>query len=118
MYEEKRRYPRLDINVDIEWKKISAAATDAVIKGVSKNISEGGICLLVYEKLNTGDILSLDIKLPSGKMIRSRGKVAWIKEFEIIGQKIEKGYDAGIELVDVNEEDKKVLKEFVFRFLK
>lgn len=118
MYEERRRYPRLDINVDIEWKKISAAAANAVIKGVSKNISEGGICLLVYEKLNTGDILSLDIKLPSGRMIHSRGKVAWIREFEIIGQETERSYDAGIELIDVNEEDKKVLREFVFKFLK
>lgn len=113
MYEEKRRYPRLDINVNVNWKKVTPDS--ASIKGISKNISEGGICLIVYEKLNVGDVLFLNIELPTGKIISGNGKVAWTKDFEIIGR--ERGYDVGIELVDICGEDREVLRNFVFKFL-
>ncbi len=113
MYEEKRKYPRLDINVNINWKKVSQDSV--AVKGMSKNISEGGICLIVYEKLNKGDILSLDIELPTGKVIRSRGKIAWTKDFEIIGR--EQGYDVGVELMDISDQDREVLRSFVFKLL-
>ncbi|MFH1691453.1 MAG: PilZ domain-containing protein [Candidatus Omnitrophota bacterium] len=116
MYEEKRRYPRLDINVNINWKKVvENTASDTVVRGVSKNISEGGICLIVYERLNIGDVVVLDIELPVGKVIKSRGKVAWVKDFEIIGR--EKGYDVGVELIDISQQDRDILRNFVFKLL-
>lgn len=116
MHEEKRRYSRLDINVNVNWKRIAGnVVSDSIAKGVSKNISEGGICLIVYEKLNIGDIIALDIELPIGKVIKARGRVAWGKDFEIVGW--EKGYDIGIELIDVSQQDKDILRNFVFKIL-
>ncbi len=113
--EEKRKFIRLDVNVGVKWKKIKEASLTA---DIAKNISEGGICLIANEKVAIGDLLDLEIELPTGKKITSKGKVAWVNEFEIIIGKMQmKRYDVGAEFLGISDEDREEIEKFIFTFL-
>ncbi|MFH0877020.1 MAG: PilZ domain-containing protein [Candidatus Omnitrophota bacterium] len=115
--QEKRQFVRLDVNVKVNWEKIVGEAPEPSEKeNVSRNISEGGICLIVYEQLGVGEKIKLDIELPSQKKIAATGRIAWINEFAI-GQVQEKRYDAGIEFLEISPQDREEIKKFVFTLL-
>lgn len=84
---------------------------------ITKNISEGGICLIVYDKVDIGHTLRLKIELPTKKVVESKGKVVWVKEFEIIGKSNEKRYDIGVEFSEVNPQDRDEMKNFILSLL-
>lgn len=108
--QERRRFVRLDASVEIFY---SLEANQDAVSCLSKNISAGGICLIVYEPLNAGDTLSLRIYLPDDKpFVVARGKVAWIKTFKIAGEK--ERYDAGLEFTEINQGDRKRIDNYVF----
>ena len=110
--EERRKFVRLNIDVEVKWEKISGAPLDNI--NVTKNISGGGICLIVYEELRVGEELSLEIKLPTKELIAAKGKVLWISEFQIISEECKKRYDTGIEFLDICNEDREKIEKFVF----
>ena len=114
--EDRRRFVRLNTDVKVKWAKISHVSEGALDSTTaSKNISENGICIIMYGKeINTGDKLHLEIELPTKKVIRLEGRVVWVGEFEIFGGKYEKRYDAGIEFLKISDEDKGMIKSFVF----
>ncbi len=116
--EERRKFVRLNTNVDVKWAKITPdkeGATGDLSK--TKNISGGGICLTVYGKnVDIGDILDMEIDLPTKKTIKVRGRVAWVGEFEIVGGRHEKNYDLGVEFLEIDEEDRIEINQFVFSF--
>lgn len=115
--EEKRRFPRLNIEVDIQWEKISGQEAGRNIEDPSKtrNISEGGICLISYKRVAAGDRLRLRIILPNNKIISAVGRVCWTKDFSV-GPGT--GYDVGIEFVEISPQDQAEIKNFVFTFIK
>lgn len=116
-FEERRKFPRLNLAVDIEYSLLQKE-TSLKIEGLSKNISSGGICLIVYEKVKIGDSLSLMINLPEGERpIQVQGIVKWIGEF-IQSSDNKNSWDVGIEFVGINEADREKLSKYVFRFLK
>lgn len=105
---EKRRFVRLGLNADINWRKIQGAYGGPVEEegGLAKNISCQGICLIVYQKLNIGDVLDLNIELAPGKLIRARARVSWVNEFDFIGKTTEeKKYDVGLEFINLSEQE-------------
>ncbi len=113
--DERRKFPRLAIDVNVSWKKVDNES--AVAQDVTKNISEGGVCMMVYEPLRKGDAIELDFELPTSKVIHARGRVAWTDEFEIIGDKVREKYDVGVEFTDISEIDREEIKKFVFRLM-
>jgi c-di-GMP-binding flagellar brake protein YcgR len=112
---ERREFVRLDMNVKVDWKQIYEAS-DITIEASdkTKNISAGGICLVVYEKLKKGDKLNIDMELPSRKIINARGKIVWINEYEIFGRELEKVYDMGVEFTQIRNEEREEINKFVF----
>ena len=116
--EEQRRYVRLSASVEVTWRKIAdSSGQPSPQDDITKNISEGGICLIVYEKVAIEDVLDLVIELPTQKIIHCKGKIRWVKEFEIIGEKGKRRYDIGIEFKDITSADREEIKKFVFGFL-
>lgn len=116
---EKRKYVRLGLNADINWRKIQGAYGGPVDNTASaKNISCQGICLIVYQKLNVGDVLELEIELGPGKLIRARARVAWINEFDFIGKTTEeKKYDAGLEFINLSEDERMQIEQLIIESL-
>ena len=111
--EEKRKFVRLKRDVNIRWTKADEAQeTAAQAQDITMDISEGGICLITYEELPIGKELNLEMELPTGKTIFSKAKVSWVREFEIIGEKTEKGYEVGVQFVDISPSDREEISRF------
>ena len=108
---EKRQYPRLNWNVQVQWQK--QAGNPSPQASVSKDISQGGIRLILGDGVNPGDVLDLEITLSGGKVVRVKGKVAWVESFWISGSKDNMNYEGGIEFIDMSEEVRKELQLFM-----
>ena len=109
---EKRKYIRLNAYVDVAWAKTTASNPSPASQGdKSRNVSEGGLCLNIGEAVSAGDVLDLMIKLPNQKTLRSKGRVQWVKESEIVTKR----YDIGLEFLDISAQDREEMKAFVLR---
>jgi len=112
--EERRRFPRIDLNVSVEWQKTDKAPKSLGIPAVSKDISAGGICLITKEKnIEVGDKWYLKLKLPKKKAIEAEGKVVWFSKIEAIRPEYENWHRVGIEFLAIGNEDKETIKKFV-----
>lgn len=112
MTQERRKFLRLNINVNFKWKKLPGGKKEVFEEGSTKNISGGGVCLMSYKKISKGDILVIEMQLPTGKTINSKAKVVWVSEIDTHGASGEKRYDAGVEFLDITESDREDIKEF------
>ena len=113
---EKRKFVRLSALVDVIYSKRAITEKET---SITRNISQGGICLIAYDELNERDVLDLKLYLPGeNSPIQATGKVVWVKEF-IIGS-IEEGkrYDVGIEFMDIKEEDANRVNKYVFSHIR
>jgi len=114
--DERRQFVRLNFSVDVIYHKVPPVEKEKL--SLAKNISTGGICLIVYEELREQDALDLEIYLPEDKTaIQAKGRVIWVKEF-IIGD-ISKGkrYDVGIDFLEINKNDLERINKYVFSHL-
>ena len=111
--EERRKFPRLKFVVGVDYKIVkenhfTSTATQ------SKDIAAGGVCIVVLDKLEVGSSLSLKFSLPdSAKPISAIGRIAWLEEFSVGSSHNSKAYDAGVEFIDIEDEDKQKISQFV-----
>lgn len=111
--DERRKFPRLNLNVEIEYQKVNPPPAAEVRLSESKNISVGGVCIVALDKLNIGDVLDLKLSLPE-ENISAKGKVAWIEEFSVgnVGSSVV-AYDTGVEFTQISESDRAKINKFV-----
>ena len=115
---ERRKFVRAGIQSNIKWAKdVKGAEKEIEHRDVTRNIGGGGICITTTEKLNECDRILVEIDLPTGDRVRSRGRVAWVSKFEFKGPKPQKGYEVGIEFLDISESDRVLVEKFVFEYL-
>ena len=101
--EEKRRFPRFNLLVDVLVSKRATSEREKLL--ITKNISQGGACIIAYEELKELDILDLKIFLPEDdKPIKVTARVAWVREIVIGGTEQAKRYDVGVEFIGVDNE--------------
>ena len=116
MTQERRKFPRLNWNVKVRWKRILDVPDEtSQHTGAARDISAGGICLILKEGVEVGDILELEISLGEGKNICSRGRVIWVDRFEITGGIKSTGYEGGIEFLGMSDEAMLEINRFVFQ---
>jgi c-di-GMP-binding flagellar brake protein YcgR len=115
--EERRQFFRLSVLADVKYDK--REVPDEIRLSLTKNISGGGICLIIYEDFKQGDILDLKIYLPEENTpINAVGRIVWLKEFTIgEGEDSSKRFDSGIEFVDISPEGKEKIEKYVFSHL-
>jgi c-di-GMP-binding flagellar brake protein YcgR len=75
---EKRKYPREEIITDVSYKVL----TPSEDKGLTQDISQGGLCLLLNNELPPGTIIEVKFRLPDedSKLIETFVKVVWQKK--------------------------------------
>ena len=115
LVEERRKFVRLNINVEINYTVITHPPhKQFVIPTKSKNIGAGGICLISEQELRAGELLKLEIRLPEDPpVIYALGKVAWVKPFSLATEK-SKRFDMGVEFIEISPEDKQKINKYVF----
>jgi len=109
--QERRRFVRVDVRVNIWWRKIPDSAVKG--KATNKDISEQGIWLIVDEAVQTGDKLQLEMELPTNKIIKCVGEVVWVDPFMIVGYSEIKKYNVGIKFINITAEDRGKLQKFI-----
>ncbi len=110
---EIRSFPRLSLSCDIEYKYVSGDTQPGPDKAQSKtkDLSQGGICLITETPLVKGAVLALKFQLHgTNKLIEVQGKVAWTQAFAIGNQM---GYDNGIEFTKVSDDDRAVIEKYI-----
>jgi c-di-GMP-binding flagellar brake protein YcgR len=113
--QERRRFVRLNALVDVAYSKKAVPALEKEKLSVAKNISKGGICLIVYEPIKAEDVLDLKVYLPDRTTpIDVVGKVVWTKEFILGDIPGNKRYDVGIEFLNVNQKELSEINKYVF----
>jgi c-di-GMP-binding flagellar brake protein YcgR len=107
---ERRQYPRVNTTMSIQYRGIRQAG-DSVIGAIARDISSGGIRVLVNEFISVFTRLIVEICIPStSESIRVVSKVAWIQKRPHGEQ-----YEVGIQFMDMAEEDRSNIAEFVER---
>jgi c-di-GMP-binding flagellar brake protein YcgR len=100
MHDSRRRHPRIDLSVVVNCDKTYTAQ--------SKDISEGGMCLVADERMESGRMLDLRFYLPnSSNELHAFGKVQWCRS------SAHGGFEVGVSFWNIAEEDKKSLIAFL-----
>lgn len=111
---ERRCYVRVDADLPVRYTIPKGSVNLDAIK--TKNISVGGICMTLNEKLSMHEILALEIGLPEGPMaVTVKGEIVWVRE------DIEQGKKDGIRHFDIGIEFRELLpkdKDRLFKFIK
>ena len=83
----------------------------------TKDVSSGGMGLLVSERLNEGTVLSLEFLLPDGQvLVKTAGKVVWSSgEFDERNDLGKRVFHMGIEFMDISPDDRSKLVSYIDR---
>lgn len=108
---ERRKHARLNLSMKVDYKVSSLGEEPK--STISRDISLGGVLLLVKERMDTGTPLELDIYLTEEetKPIKTKAQVIWQGE---LGEKAEGFYHTGISFSEIKEKDKKRFADFCF----
>jgi c-di-GMP-binding flagellar brake protein YcgR len=112
---ERRRFYRLKATVAVEYipfhQKIKIPYVTA-----GKNISQGGLCVILFDKVDIGQIFDLAFTLPDGREpIKARGRIAWLSNLQMETGECAEAYEAGIEFITISPDDLKKLTRFLAR---
>lgn len=113
---EKRQSPRANI-----FCKITTIFGERllVLNSYTENISEGGVKVILEEKLHVSTEVDLELSLSNGKApIKCKGQVIWSNEIK--SDEAERNYifDTGIKFTQISQEDKNSVNELVRRLVK
>lgn len=107
--QEKRKFVRIDWPVVVQYRTLEEPFTEDQIVG--KDVSEGGISFIVYERLTKETMLDMQIQTPFDSLpIFAKGKVVWIRN---VGGEHEKSFEIGIEFTEIDSRDQKRLKVYI-----
>ncbi|MFC1623727.1 PilZ domain-containing protein [Candidatus Omnitrophota bacterium] len=107
--EEKRRFVRLEWPVVVYYKTLEEPCTEDQI--VSSNISEGGVCFIVYERLPKETNLSIELQVPFDSMpIFVKGKVVWVKK---VGEPHTRTFEVGVKFIEIEPKDQKRFMTYI-----
>ena len=107
--EENRKFVRIEWPVIIKYKTVDDPHAEDQIVG--RDISEGGVRFIIYERLVKGTKLEMQIQVPFDPMpILAKGEIAWIKK---IGDEDSRTFEAGAVFEGISPIDQKRLKMYI-----
>jgi hypothetical protein len=111
--EDRRRFPRFNLLVDVAVTKRATSNKEEILS--SKNISQGGVCLISFEKPNMGDLMDLKVRLPGIKdEIKTIGKVTWIRELSIGAAQKTQRFEIGLEFIGLNDPTFELINKYLY----
>jgi len=112
--EETRKFVRIEWPVIIKYKTIEEPYTQDRVVG--KNMSEGGACFIVYERLQKGARLDMQIEFPFDTVpIFAKGEVRWVKK---IGEELTKAFEVGFMFTEIDPKDQRRFKMYLEKEVK
>ena len=106
---ERRRYPRLKAAL-IEYSLLDNNLQEL---SFTKDVSIGGVCIILADEIPLNTILSLNIYLPNhNNPIHLKGKVVW-RERSSYHTPSRTYYNVGIEFIDIDDETKQLINNYI-----
>ncbi|HDZ76490.1 MAG TPA: PilZ domain-containing protein [Candidatus Omnitrophica bacterium] len=107
---ERRRFAR-HYAVVADYKLINAGEP---IKACQvKNISAVGICIIIYESIESGMRVEIKVYLPGNPFpIIAKGSVVWAKEYKIESES-RRRFNVGIEFIDIDKMDQQKIEHYI-----
>jgi len=103
---EKRRFERIPETLEITYRRVPDVKACGFI---TRDISEGGVRFFAKEFLPVGSILRIQVKLKKIYFaFEALAQVKWIKK-----DTTEERFDVGADFIDISNEAKKRLAEYV-----
>jgi hypothetical protein len=100
MFEDQRAAPRLPLDVEVNFMERGMAR--------SKDVSEGGICVIAEDEIPQGKIYNLSFVIPStGERFTAFAKVVWNRK---AGDHL---YENGLEFWHMDDEAKDILHDYL-----
>lgn len=113
---ERRQFKRLNLSVEVLCRKHPVKILDKA--ALSRNISQGGICLIVYEEMSKGQMLELEFRFPRDMApVKALGRVVWTSEFTVGQGAAGRRLDVGVEFIKINQGDLEKVNNYVFAHL-
>lgn len=111
--EERRKFPRIRTELFVRYKTLRLP--DEHSEAQTKDISEGGVCLIAREQIQAGTVLAMEINFPHlSKPIPASGRVIWSRESNLGPSPAgHPQFDNGIEFEQISEPDRQQIAEFV-----
>lgn len=107
-FSERREHPRVGIAMPVRYRGIRQSS-DSAINAITRDISRGGIRILVDEFISVFTRLVVEISIPSViRPIKVVSKVAWVCKRPYGDQ-----YEVGMQFIDIPQEDRRDIFEFV-----
>lgn len=108
---EKRKYIRLKAPIGVTYHLVKKHKRPKLHKTLVRDISGGGISLLVNEDLRTGDLLRLEIQIPHlEESVCAVGEVVW---FVCMKDADRQTREAGIKFRDIKTGELHHILEYV-----
>jgi c-di-GMP-binding flagellar brake protein YcgR len=107
---ERRKYPRFNLDLPIEYSRIDSSIGHT---GKALNIGEGGLLLYFPEQIDIGQYIRLKLFLSLGSELNT---IEVLAEVVWMGIHLDRGYQCGVNFIDISPEDMIKLKTF-FRSL-
>jgi len=110
--QEKRRYPRARFLC-----RITVASPRRLLASHTENIGEGGLRVILEEKLVLRTEVGLEIFVEKERPIKCRGRIVWVAESinPIEGKPLL--FDTGIEFIEMNDTAKQYISKLVDKIL-
>jgi hypothetical protein len=96
---EKRKFPRMPIDKFV--------VIDMQMHGKTKNLSAGGMCIIIPINIEKGTMLHINFSLPGDRSVNLFGNIMWIKSDG--GSK----YECGIEFIEFADHNRRIIREYV-----
>jgi len=103
----KHKEERKGVNIKISFKKASD-----FFRAYLADLANGGLFIRTTKSMPVDTLLNLEFNLPDSKsVIRTTGRVVWTRSQDLSTEKMPPGI--GTEFVDMNPEDKELLKKYL-----
>ena len=93
--------------------KIMISSPVRMLVSHTENISDGGIRVIIEEKLPIFTMVGIELFIDKNKPIKCKGKVAWVKEVVNPIERSAMMFDIGIKFIDINDFDRNYIKKLV-----
>lgn len=109
--EDRRQFVRLDTTLAVSYRVLPSSVVQTAH---TKNISGGGLCVFLSERLPLGTPLELQITLPArAQPATFTAEVVWCEEFEVIGETRARSIQAGVRFVFIHPNDREAIMQHV-----
>jgi c-di-GMP-binding flagellar brake protein YcgR len=113
---QRREYYRAECSLEIrvalvELDENREEITGDAFKTITRNLSGGGVCILLRDKIPVRSIIKCMLSLGK-KTIPFKGKVVRVSPYDYQGVY---NYEAGVSFIDINDMNREEIIKFIFR---